>query len=139
MGDSTSILRLLRGSSLPGVKSALEGGLNTIPVSPFKLLAAPLGSTREELRASTEFVRSLEAILESSEFRSLPPRIGLGSRLSKEVKLKRVLAGRLQRLPDFVVTRRGELMMPISWIETMNDESRVERNRGVTYYESYCI
>ena len=110
VGDSTSILLLLRGSSLPGVKSALDGALNTILVSPFMLLAVPLGSTRVELRASTEFVRSLEAILESSEVRSPPPRMGLGSRLSKDVKLKRVLAGRSQRLPVFVTTRRGELM-----------------------------
>ena len=56
-----------------------------------------------------ELVRSLEAILESSEVRSPPPRMGLGSRLSKDVKLKRVLAGKSQRLPVLVLTRRGEL------------------------------
>ena len=110
VGDSTSILLLFRGSNLPGVKSALDGGgaLNTIPECPFMLVVAS-GSTRTQLRASTEFVRSLEAILASSEFRSPPPRMGLGSRLSTDVKLKRVLAGRSQRLPLFVLTRRGKL------------------------------
>ena len=126
VGDNTSILLLLRGSSLPGVKSAPDGVLNTIAVSPFKLLAVALGSTRAELRASTEFVRSLEAILESSEVRLPPPRMGLGSRLSKDVKLKRVLAGRSQRLPVFVVTRRGELMTPVD-SETMNAHDLLER------------
>ena len=108
VGDSTSILLLFRGSNLPGVKSVPGGALNTIPVFPLMLVVSS-GSTRTELRASTELVRSLEAILESSEFRSPPPRMGLGSRLSKDVKLKRVLAGRSERLPLFVLTRRGKL------------------------------
>ena len=79
------------------------------------LAGVPLDSTLMcELRVSTGSVCSLEAILESSEFRSLTlspsPRMGLGSRLSEEVKLKRVLAGRSRRLPAFALTMRGGLI-----------------------------
>ena len=101
-GDSTSMLLLFLESNLPGV--SVPGVLSTRPGG-----AMPLSSGRLWMvfRAPTEPVGSVEAILASSELRS-PPRMGLGSRLSTDVKLKRCLAGRSRRLPLFVLSSRGE-------------------------------
>ena len=100
------MLRLFLGSSLPGESKVIGWFfLNATPVAEEAASSSLSDKTR---KPSTESLRSDEAILESSDLKSLL-RIGRGSRLSTDVKLSLLLAGRSVRLPLLVLTRRGEL------------------------------